>query len=207
MEPATSERGGNPRIAVGVYDEPELIVAGVRSMLASDGTRADVRALHPDNPGPTDRTVDVLLCDPVGHGVSIEEYLAAVAGLTDAPVLVFSWNTSAVSLRRALASGAQGFLSKGCAAADLASAVDALSRGETAVPERGRTSMPNGMSELSARETEVLELICGGLSNLEIADDLFISVNSVKTYVRQIYQKIGVARRAQAVAWGLAHGY
>ncbi len=62
------------------------------------------------------------------------------------------------------------------------------------------------MAELSTREGEVLELICRGMSNLEIADALFVSVNSVKTYVRQIYQKIGVTRRAQAVAWGLAHG-
>ena len=56
-------------------------------------------------------------------------------------------------------------------------------------------------------EAEVLELICRGLSNLEIADQLFVSVNSVKTYVRQIYQKIAVTRRSQAVAWGLAHGF
>jgi len=45
------------------------------------------------------------------------------------------------------------------------------------------------------------------MSNLEIADHLFVSVNSVKTYVRQVYQKIEVNRRAQAVAWGLEHGY
>ena len=63
---------------------------------------------------------------------------------------------------------------------------------------------PTGVAELSTREAEVLDLICRGMSNLEIADQLFVSVNSVKTYVRQIYQKIGVARRAQAVAWGLA---
>ena len=68
-------------------------------------------------------------------------------------------------------------------------------------------STPTGVADLSTREAEVLDLICRGMSNLEIADQLFVSVNSVKTYVRQIYQKIGVARRAQAVAWGLAHGF
>jgi DNA-binding NarL/FixJ family response regulator len=46
-----------------------------------------------------------------------------------------------------------------------------------------------------------------GASSDDLADQLFLSVNSVKTYVRQIYQKVGVARRAQAVAWGLAHGF
>ena len=83
-----------------------------------------------------------------------------------------------------------------------------MHRGETGADPAARAGgTPDGMAELSAREAEVLELICHGMSNLEIADQLFVSVNSVKTYVRQIYQKIGVARRAQAVAWGLAHGF
>jgi DNA-binding CsgD family transcriptional regulator len=77
-------------------------------------------------------------------------------------------------------------------------------RGETPAPAPRGT---RGVAGLSTREAEVLELICRGMSNLEIADQLFVSVNSVKTYVRQIYQKIGVSRRAQAVAWGLAQGF
>ena len=207
MNRAGPAGGDKARIAVGVYDEPQLIVSGIASLLASEGTHADVRAIDPDEPTPADLTLDVLLCDPVGRQVPIEEYVAAVTAMSGVPVLAFTWSTSAASQRRSLAAGARGFLSKSSGAAALAAAVDALGRGETAVPERARTLMPNGMTELSARETEVLELICQGHSNMEIADDLFISVNSVKTYVRQIYQKIGVARRAQAVAWGLAQGY
>ena len=86
-------------------------------------------------------------------------------------------------------------------------AVEAVWRGETVAPAAELATTPVGRAGLSARETEVLELICHGLSNLEIAEQLFVSVNSVKTYVRQIYQKIGVTRRAQAVAWGLANGF
>ena len=74
-------------------------------------------------------------------------------------------------------------------------------------PSAGLGTIPVGMAGLSTREAEVLDLICRGMSNLEIAEELYISVNSVKTYVRQIYQKVGVARRAQAVAWGLANGF
>jgi two-component system, NarL family, response regulator LiaR len=84
-------------------------------------------------------------------------------------------------------------------------AVGTVLSGETFAPEPGATSP--AASVLSVRESEVLELICAGLSNLEIAERLYVSVNSVKTYVRQIYQKIDVSRRAQAVAWGLAHGF
>jgi NarL family two-component system response regulator LiaR len=53
---------------------------------------------------------------------------------------------------------------------------------------------------LSPREVDVLHLIACGLSNQEIADSLYLSINSVKTYIRTAYRKIDVTRRSQAVA-------
>ena len=190
---------------MGVYDEPELIVSGVDHMLARSGATVDVVTIAPDS----DRglvEVDVLLCDPVGRHLLLEDYLGAVAALTLAPVLVFTWSSSPSNVRRSLAAGARGFLSKGTSSANLAAAVEAVRVGETILPPT-RVDTPRGTAELSTRETEVLDLICRGMSNLEIAEQLFVSVNSVKTYVRQIYQKIGVSRRSQAVAWGLSHGF
>jgi len=60
---------------------------------------------------------------------------------------------------------------------------------------------------LTLRESQVLALITDGLTNLEIAEATYLSINSVKTYIRTAYRKIGVNRRAQAVAWGMTHGY
>jgi two-component system, NarL family, response regulator LiaR len=198
MNPGTTTHS----VAIGVYDEPELVVSGVGGMLARLGHPG---AVLPMDRGVGDARVDVLLCDPVGRTLDIEGYLGEVAALTPAPVLVFTWSHSPSSVRRALAAGARGFVSKEVDAPDLAAAVDAVLRGQTVAPAGRAPGVPQ--DGLSARESEVLELICRGLSNLEIAEQLYVSVNSVKTYVRQIYQKIGVARRAQAVAWGLAHGY
>jgi len=59
---------------------------------------------------------------------------------------------------------------------------------------------------LTPREKDVLRLIARGHSNDEIAAELHVSVNSVKTYVRSAYAKIGVDRRARAVVWGMRHG-
>ena len=59
---------------------------------------------------------------------------------------------------------------------------------------------------LTQRELDVLGLIAGGRSNAEIAETLFVSINSVKTYIRGAYRKIGVERRAQAVLWAEQHG-
>lgn len=202
--PTPGRVNGSP-LSIGVYDEPELIVSGIHQMLARSGPRADVVTMGPGSNGVA---VDVLLCDPVGRKMQLEDYLGRAVRLTLAPVLVFTWSSTPSSVRRSLAAGARGFLSKAASAEDLSAAVAAVHRGETVSPRPSeQAARPHGMAELSARETEVLDLICRGLSNLEIAERLFVSVNSVKTYVRQIYQKIGVSRRAQAVAWGLANGF
>jgi DNA-binding NarL/FixJ family response regulator len=198
-----ASRGSGSPLAVGVYDEPELIVSGIDGMLTRATPSADVVTVGADMAG---AKVDVVLCDPVGRSVGLEDYLAVVVALTAAPVVVFTWSPSPSRARRALAAGARGFLSKSSTAEALASAVAAAHRGELVAPPC-RPAARAGAAGLSGRESEVLELICQGLSNLEIAEQLFVSVNSVKTYVRQVYQKIEVSRRAQAVAWGLAHGF
>ena len=56
------------------------------------------------------------------------------------------------------------------------------------------------------RESEMISLICQGMSNAEIAETSYLSPNSVKSYIRSAYRKIGVATRAQAVAWGIQNG-
>jgi DNA-binding CsgD family transcriptional regulator len=64
---------------------------------------------------------------------------------------------------------------------------------------------PDGLG-LTAREVEILTLIASGHSNQQIAERCFLSINTVKTYVRTTYRKIGVQTRAQAVAWAIHHG-
>ena len=60
--------------------------------------------------------------------------------------------------------------------------------------------------ELSQRELEVLRLLAAGKSNRDIADALFISLNTVATHVRNILTKTGCANRTEAAAYGLRHG-
>ncbi|MCI0706727.1 MAG: LuxR C-terminal-related transcriptional regulator [Ignavibacteriae bacterium] len=63
-----------------------------------------------------------------------------------------------------------------------------------------RSSPPAYVEPLSKRETEVLALIAQGLSNEQVAERLFVSVSTVKTHLINIYSKLGVERRTQAVA-------
>ena len=60
---------------------------------------------------------------------------------------------------------------------------------------------------MTDRESEVLALITQGKSNAELAELMFISINTVKSYIRSAYRKIGVTNRTQAVLWGTDHGF
>ena len=59
---------------------------------------------------------------------------------------------------------------------------------------------------LNNRDREVLTLLTWGRTNQEMAEELCVSITTVKTYVRFAYRKIGVTRRTQAVVWGYTHG-
>lgn len=69
------------------------------------------------------------------------------------------------------------------------------------------TAAPAVLEPLTPRESEVIELVCRGLSNEEICQELYISMNTVKTFIRGAYRKIGVDTRARAVIWGFHNGY
>lgn len=66
---------------------------------------------------------------------------------------------------------------------------------------------PGEEEGLSRRESEILRLVVAGDSNQQIADALYLSINSVKTYIRSAYRKMDVSSRAQAVVWGIQHGF
>lgn len=193
-------------LVVGVYDEPDLILAGVRAMLGRAGTSMSmsmsVRAL------PRSRAagrVDVVLCDPWREPTRIAAYVERVRDLAGAPVVAFGWSSLPYDVRQVLDAGASGFVSKRAGAQELMHALTSacISAPDTPLaPEPASAPVP-----LSDREAAVLQLICQGLSNDEIADSLFVSVNSVKTWVSQVYRKTGVTRRSQAVAWGVARDY
>ena len=66
---------------------------------------------------------------------------------------------------------------------------------------------PGQQQGLSRRESEILRLVVAGHGNQQIADALYLSINSVKTYIRSAYRKMDVTSRAQAVVWGIQHGF
>jgi DNA-binding NarL/FixJ family response regulator len=111
---------------------------------------------------------------------------------------------------RALARGADGCVSLEADAEEILATVEAAAAGELAgdFAQGPGTAIRLGEAEgLSAREVEILGLITQGLHNTEIAERCFLSINSVKTYIRHAYRKIGVRDRSQAVVWCLQAGF
>jgi len=200
-------------IRVAIVNDYEIVVAGVAAMLAPHRDRVVVVELDSGLPVVSD--VDVILYDTFGQvqgdAVDLEEL---VRGNT-VPVAIFSWNLQPDLVERAVAHGAAGYLSKGLDAQAVVDAIEAIHRGETVTPPTDVTAAeprvagdwPGHEHGLTAREAEVLALITQGLSNQEIADQTYLSINSVKTYIRTAYRKIDVTRRSQAVAWGMNHGF
>lgn len=191
-------------VRLGVVDETELVAHGLTGMLRPYAEKVSLQVLH----GPADTAgLDVVLCDPF-DGTQVAARLERIPRLAPAKVLVFTWHDHPNRRRRALEAGAHGYLSKASTTRELLAAVDAVVRGTPVpVPPGAAVEGPYDFPGLSQRESEVLVLIGRGLSNQEIADRLYVSVNSVKTYIRQVYAKTGATRRTQAVAWAHEHGW
>ncbi len=201
-----------PSMTVAIVNDYEMVVAGVAAMLAPHFERINVVELDSGLPVVSD--VDVILYDTFGQvqgdGVDLEDLVNG----SGAKVVIFSWNTQADLVQRAIAKGAAGYLSKAMTSAEVVEALEAIQAGRVVTPDEvdteGRAAngdWPGREAGLTAREAEVLALITQGLSNLEIAERSYLSINSVKTYIRTAYRKINVTRRAQAVVWGMKHGF
>jgi DNA-binding NarL/FixJ family response regulator len=140
--------------------------------------------------------------------------LELVANPLAGRVVVYTWNFHHDLVRAAFEGGASGYLSKTLPARELVEALETIHAGTPVTsPAPGKNKLSVGLDwpgrteGLSEREAEILALITQGKTNNEIAGLVYLSINSIKTYIRSAYQKIGVTNRVQAVLWGVEHGF
>jgi DNA-binding NarL/FixJ family response regulator len=179
-------------------DDPSIIVVGE----ASDGREAveQARRLKPQ--------VVVMDCAmPKTSGVDATRQI--LAGSPDVAILMLTMHSEDTLVRQALAAGARGYILKSAIDLDLAAAVKRVAAGETVVdPALDRPATPKGERNhgLTARELEVLRLICDGLSNREIAATLNLSINTVSVHRTNIMNTLDVHKAAELVVYALQHG-
>jgi DNA-binding NarL/FixJ family response regulator len=164
---------------------------------------------------PVAEDVDIALYDSFAQKEADEESLGLlVANPRAHKVVVYTWNFHPDLVTRACDLGACGYLSKTLPARDLVAALEAVHAGEIVISDTpGRERRVTGLDwpgrgeGLTERESEVLALITQGRTNADVAGMTYLSPNTVKSYIRNIYRKIGVSSRTQAVLWGVRHGF
>ena len=223
-------------VRVLVVDDQQLVRDGIASLLrvqdgisvvgtATNGQEALEQAIA--------QRPDVILMDvrmPVMNGVE-----ATIQILREVPsccILMLTTFDDEEYVRDALRAGARGYLLKDLPAQDLANAVHAVSQGvyqlDAAVIERmiDASSRPNTAQKsetskteermtppdalatagLTNREVEILRLIATGATNREVADALVISEGTVKNHLSNIFSRLGLRDRTQAVMYAREHG-
>jgi DNA-binding NarL/FixJ family response regulator len=153
------------------------------------------------------RKPDVVIMDlrmPQMDGIEATEEIASRA--PDTRVLVFTAYSERALLQRGLESGARGYILKETPHETLLRAIEKVAAGETFVDPGLMAEFIAGrgqMDVLTPREREILQLLADGMSNVDVAQKLFISQETVKSHVRHILAKLEADTRTQAVAIAL----
>jgi DNA-binding NarL/FixJ family response regulator len=186
--------------------------AGLRSMLAAvESTELlVVGEAGASGPEPRHSDADVVV---VAEEDLIEETALSTSEYETQSLLLLSEDESATSRLRTLALRGWGIVPPDAPSEELGAAVAAVAQGLTVLPKALAERLleePAAVEELSepltARESEVLGLLGGGLSNKMIARELHISEHTVKFHISSLYSKLGVSNRAEAVSQGARHG-
>ena len=212
MPPHPQARARAP-ITVALVDDYDVVLLGVAQMF--DQYRDRVVVAEIDSNEPLDDPVDIVLYDSFAQPESDHgEIRLLVENPRARRVVVYTWNFHPDLVDSARRQGARGYLSKTLTARDLVAALEAVHAGEIVVsdqPSRARSTSglnwPGRGEGLTDRESEILALITQGKSNADVAALTFLSPNTVKSYIRNIYRKIDVASRTQAVLWGVSNGF
>jgi len=190
-------------VAVGEFDD--LLARGLRGLIEDDprlelvahGVAAAqltmiLRARRPS----------VAILD-AGSLRSPAEIRALTLRHPDTRLLLLAERPSSVESAQLLAFGAAACLSKATQARDVLNAIHLASRGLQLTPRESRTALP-GSGLLTAREADVLTGLQQRRSNAQIAADLHVSIETIRTHARHIYRKLGVSSRRELLAPGTA---
>ncbi len=203
-------------INIVIADDHRLLLEGLSQALdglpdidvvatASNGNEL-VAAASRDSP-------DVVLVDiemPGSGGITALRKIAPI------PAIVVTMHTGEEERRRAAAAGASAFLSKSTPLPDLAAAIRAVWDGQNLLDDDGldqtldryrQPHLDEGAAALTDRERAVLKLLASGVSSTpDLADELFISRKTVKNHLANIYEKLAITDRAQAVVEAIRLG-
>ncbi|MDF0478660.1 response regulator transcription factor [Vagococcus sp. PNs007] len=206
-------------IKVLLVDDHEMVRLGVSSYLS---IQDDIEVIGEAENGKIgyekalDLRPDIILMDLVMDVMDgIESTQAILSEWPEARIIIVTSFIDDEKVYPAIEAGAAGYLLKTSTASEIADAIRATYRGETVLEPEVTGKMMERLTkknepvlheDLTNREHEILLLIAEGKSNQEIADDLFITLKTVKTHVSNILSKLDVEDRTQAAIYSFKHG-
>jgi two-component system NarL family response regulator len=207
-----STGGGSARVRVLVADDHPVVRTGLAAVIAQE---ADLELVAEAEHGGqavalfAEHRPDVVLIDlrmPVMDG--IEAIRAIIREFPAARILALTTYEGDADIQRALEAGACGYLLKDMLLTEVITAVRAVHRGERVIPPAvaARLAQFTPRSDLTEREIEVLGLVAQGLSNKEVARTIGRTDETVKIHLKNIFAKMGVADRTEAVTQALTRG-
>jgi DNA-binding NarL/FixJ family response regulator len=196
---------GNRVVTVGIMNDYEVVVRGVAAMLAPYDQRVQVIEL--DAGGQPSVPTDVALFDTfAGRRHTLSRAADMVRQGAARHVVLYTWDAAPAFVRAAQDIGVSGVILKTRSADMLVDGIERVVAGERVGFETDASGRPaSRVVDLSDRESEVLALIAKGLTNAQIADELYLSIETVKTYVKRLYAKLDVHNRAQAAVAASSH--
>jgi DNA-binding NarL/FixJ family response regulator len=179
-------------------DDPSIVVVGE----AGNGDEACrlVETLRP-------RVVVMDCAMPGTSGLAATRTI--LAAMPDAAILMLSMHSEETLVKQAMEAGARGYILKNALDLDLAAAVRRVAAGETVLDPalvRPKALAGERSRGLTPRELEVLQHICDGLSNREIAAKLDLSINTVAVHRANIMNTLGVHKTAELVVYAIQNG-
>jgi DNA-binding NarL/FixJ family response regulator len=202
----------NRRLRVALLNDYDVVVAGLAAMLQP--FKRQISVVDVSTGRPTQRKpLDVVLYDSYGRpGLDLNRISRAVEQPNVGHVAVFTFDFHDHLIDQTLACGVTGYLWKGLRSQELVDALQRVADGEIVVSDARPHNHPLDAPELAwplrdrgltARESEALALLVSGLQNREIAHAMFVSTDTVKTHLANVYRKLEVRNRAEAVAAAL----
>ena len=202
----------NSKIRLLIIENQTLVRAGIRSILSSNSefeiiaeaeTGAEglrkFRELKPDVSVLSLRLPDSCAIDVLDEYYAIEKR---------AKILILAEHAGDSEISRSLKKGASGYICKDISENELVKAIRVVAAGGKYIPSEiaGILSENLGQEELTTQERKILQLIVAGYANKEIARNLNVSENTVKTHVKNIFDKLGVSDRTSAATLAIRRG-
>ena len=208
----------NPAIRVVIVDDHEMFAQGLTAILGADPSIEVVASAQTVEDGCAAvrlHSPDVVLMDyelPDGDGAAATQRIKSEVPAAQV-VMVTSFDDEAI-LIRAIEAGCSGFITKHKAIQEVTSAVRAAYAGEALISPSMLARLlpklrqnPKGLgADLTPREIEVLKLLAAGASNQQIAEELVLSLHTVRNHVQNVISKLGTHSKLEAVATAVREG-